>query len=83
MPLTKYLAVVERMHELIRRKSTGSPNEFAQKMNLSRSMLMNYLKEMKEMGAPVCYSYDRCSYYYETAVELNPIFERTYELEEN
>jgi hypothetical protein len=52
------------MDSLIAMKATGPPDEFAYKMNLSRSMLFETLQEMKGMGVDIRYSNVRESYYY-------------------
>lgn len=64
MPLLKYLQKISYLHSLIQRKGTGCQKDFAKKANMSRSMLNEYLKEMKELGFPICYSKQRNSYYY-------------------
>ena len=52
------------MDSLIAMKATGPPEEFAYKMNLSRSTLFETLQEMKGMGVDIRYSNTRESYYY-------------------
>lgn len=64
MSLSKYIARLQRMDSLIARRATGSPEEFACKMSLSRSMLFETLQEMKEMGVDIRYSNIRETYYY-------------------
>ena len=64
MSLFKYIARLQRMDSLIAMKATGSPEEFAYKMNLSRSTLFETLQEMKGMGVDIRYSNTRESYYY-------------------
>lgn len=62
MDLTK----IERMDLLIRTQSTGRPNEFAEKMGISPRSLFNYLSFMKDqLAAPIKYSNEMQSYYYE------------------
>jgi len=62
MDLTK----IERMDLLIRTQSTGRPNEFAEKMGISPRSLFNYLSFMKDqLSAPIKYSNEMQSYYYE------------------
>jgi hypothetical protein len=70
MSFLKYLHRLERIDDLIRRKATGNPKEFANKMSLCRSALMGYIREMKELGAPIAYCRRRESYYYEEEKEL-------------
>ncbi len=64
MSLFKYIARLQRMDSLIAMKATGPPEEFAYKMNLSRSTLFETLQEMKGMGVDIRYSNTRESYYY-------------------
>ena len=56
MSLVKYIARLQRMDSLIARRATGPPEEFANKMNLSRSTLFETLQEMKFMGVDIKYS---------------------------
>jgi len=65
MSILKYLKKIEHMDSLIARKATGSCVCFAKKVGMSKSMLHEYLKEMKEMGFPIKYCRERQSYYYE------------------
>jgi predicted transcriptional regulator len=64
MPIFRYLKKIEYLDSLIRKKATGSQIEFAKKVNLSRSTLNEYLKEMKNLGFPIKYCKHRKSYYY-------------------
>lgn len=70
MPLLKYLNLLRHIDRLISKKSTGSPNELAKKLNVSRSTALEYLKEMKEEGFPIKYDKARTSYYYEEDVSI-------------
>jgi len=53
------------MDDLIRRKATGTPEEFATKLGLGKSVLMEELSELRELGAKIVYCRERRSYYYE------------------
>jgi len=64
MSLAKYIARLQRMDYLIALKATGSPDDFACKLRLSRSTLFETLQEMKGMGVDIRYSNTRESYYY-------------------
>ena len=64
MNIIKYLDRIKKMDDLIRRKATGTPEEFAEKMGLSRIALLKYIKLLKEMNAPIEYDYNRRSYHY-------------------
>jgi hypothetical protein len=62
--MLKYIERLKRMDDLIQKKCTGTSEEFARKLGISRSMLMENLKEMREIGAPLSYCPRRRSYVY-------------------
>ena len=53
-----------RLDYLIHLKSTGTPSHCAQKIGVSERSLYDYLKLLKEMGAPIKFSRNRGTYYY-------------------
>jgi predicted DNA-binding transcriptional regulator YafY len=53
-----------RLDHLIQYKSTGTPTDCAQKIGISERSLYDYLRTLKEMGAPVRFSRGRRTYYY-------------------
>ena len=53
-----------RLDHLISHKSTGTPADCAHKIGISERSLYDYLKILKEMGAPVRFSRDRRTYFY-------------------
>jgi predicted DNA-binding transcriptional regulator YafY len=55
---------IEQINSLIRFKQTGNPEEFAKKLNVSRSMLYQYIEEMKTLGATIKYSRYSETFYY-------------------
>ncbi|MEK6783555.1 MAG: hypothetical protein AABY93_17765 [Bacteroidota bacterium] len=67
MSLLKYIDRLKRMDDLIRRKATGTPEDFAQRLGIKKTMLMEELQELKALGAEVTYCRMTESYYY-----LNP-----------
>ena len=80
MSLLKYLERAKRMDDLIRRKATGNVEEFASKLGISRSVLMEHLRDLRDLGAPIRFCDIRCSYYYEG--EFNFIISRRAELQQ-
>lgn len=74
MAVIKYIERFRRIHTLIRLKATGAPEELSEKIGISESMLYEYLKEMKELGAPIDYCKHRRSYYYGYETELQMRF---------
>ncbi len=65
MSIIKYIERLRRMDDLIRRKATGTPDEFASRLGLGKSVLMQELCELKELGAEIAYCRERKSYCYE------------------
>jgi predicted DNA-binding transcriptional regulator YafY len=63
--MKEYLNLLQQLDQFIRRKKTGSPPEFARKMGISERSLYEYLKVLKELGAPIRFSRLEHSYYYE------------------
>ena len=55
---------LNRIDHLIRIKGTGTPTELADKIGMSERSMYEYIRLMKEFGAPVVYSRSRKSYYY-------------------
>ena len=70
MNLLDKIKLIERTDALIRRKSTGTPNQLADRLKLSERSLYNLIRLMKEMGAPIYYCRDRNSFCYEHNVEF-------------
>ena len=59
--------IFERLNhidQLIRVKGTGTPSQLAEKIGMSERSMYEYIRLMKEFGAPVVYSRERQSYYY-------------------
>jgi hypothetical protein len=80
MSLLKYVERLKRMDDLIGKKATGMPDEFAAKLGICKSMLMINLAELKEMGANVNYDSVRQTYYYRDGCRLNIGFIETTEM---
>jgi predicted DNA-binding transcriptional regulator YafY len=59
-----YLNLLLQLDQFIRQKGTGSPPEFARKMGISERSLYEYLKVLKDLGAPIKWSRQDKSYYY-------------------
>ena len=73
----KALEILERyqkLDKLIKRRSTGNPKEFANKLGISKSQLFNYLEELRDRGAEIYYSKTLETYIYRKPVELTAIF---------
>lgn len=64
MSLIIYIDRIKRIDGLIRRKATGTPTTFADKMGISKRRIYEYIVELKELGAPIEYNRNRGSYEY-------------------
>lgn len=64
MNLLKQLALLDRIDSLIRRKATGTPDEFAEKLDLSRASLYRYLNVLRNAGAIIDYDQQENSFFY-------------------
>lgn len=64
------IQMIRRLDALIRRKGTGTPEELASRLEISRATVFRHLDDLKTLGAPLKFSRDRQSYYYEEEFEL-------------
>ncbi len=65
MTFLEKVRLIERVDQLIRMKATGSAEELARKLGISRSSVYELLDCMKSMGAEIQYCRVRSAYYYE------------------
>lgn len=77
MRFLEKMKTIERVDSLIRRKTTGTPKELAQKLNVSERCVYNIINLMKSMDAPIFYCNNRCSYCYEYGVDFVIGFRRS------
>ena len=64
MSLTTYHERMQRIDQLISRGATGTPQELADKMELSKRMVFIYLQAMKDSGLSIRYCRFSKSYVY-------------------
>lgn len=64
MILTTEIQRINRVQYLISHKATGTPEEFAQKLHVSKRQLFNIIGIMKDLGANIKYDRSACTYYY-------------------
>lgn len=65
MPTKRFIERMQRIDYLIRTKSTGTPKQFAKKLCISERQLYKYMKNLKELGAPIKYCKNRNTYHYD------------------
>lgn len=61
----KYFERLRTIDHLIRTKRTGTPERLAVRLGISERSLYDFLTLMKGLGAPIKYSKERESYFYE------------------
>ena len=64
MEFIKLNNYVELLDSLIRQESTGTAEEFAQKLGVSERTLRNHLQQLRELGIEIVYDYNRKTYRY-------------------
>lgn len=66
MKLLEQIERINRLHELIKYRRTGTPEQLARRLNLSTSMVFKLMEELRLREAPIEYSRQLGSYYYTT-----------------
>ena len=74
MGFEKDMITIKRIHELIRLKSTGTPEELARKLGIHKRMVYYYIEVLKALGAPIVYDKHIPSYVYTHPVRFNMPF---------
>lgn len=59
-----YFDRLEYLDVLIRKRSTGSPEQLAKKLNISKRTVFEYIDILRSLGANINYSRVKESYYY-------------------
>ena len=62
MAILKYIERTQKLYNLIKKKSTGTPRDFANKIGYSPSMLREDIDDLRIIGAEIKYSRTQCSY---------------------
>lgn len=64
MKLLKQIERINRLHELIKHRRTGTPQELAKRLGISTSMVYKMMDELRLKDAPIEYSRPLRTYYY-------------------
>ena len=70
MNFIKQIDRIKKTNNLIQNEQTGTPDEFATKLNISKSHLYNVVKSLKDSGAVIKFSKKSESFYYDTSFDL-------------
>lgn len=76
----KFIESFKRIDELIAQKTTGNPAQLADKLDISESTLYEFLKVLKDLGAPVEYDHEMCSYIYKETGQFKIAFYKSIRL---
>lgn len=71
MTVFKYIERINLLDKLIRQRRTGAPAELAKRLGISASRLYVILDELKDRGAPIGYSRQLSTYYYEREFSIS------------
>ena len=70
MKTIQQLERLRKIHQLIKKRNTGSPNELANRLKISRRQLYNVIEYLKEIEAPLIFSRKNNTFYYEHEFDL-------------
>lgn len=70
----KFIERFKRIDEIIANKSSGTPAQLAERLDISESTLYEFIAVMKEMGAPIQFDKFNQRYYYEVSGHFNISF---------
>lgn len=70
MKVFEYLDRISMMHKLVSRQRTGTPNEFASRLGVSRTSLYELIDELRSRGAPIVYSKSAKTFLYRQPYEI-------------
>jgi biotin operon repressor len=70
MKLFEYLDRISMLHKLVSRQRTGSPEELAQMLGVSRTTLYELIDELRSRGAPIIYSKSAKTFFYREPYDI-------------
>ena len=73
MNFVNQIQLFKRLHSLILYKRTGTPKQFAKKLNISESTLYRIILDFKDYGVCISFDANRQSYIYENEKDINSI----------
>jgi predicted DNA-binding transcriptional regulator YafY len=70
MKVFEYLDRISMMHKLVSRQRTGTPEEFAHHLGVSRTSLYELIDELRSRGAPIVYSKSSKTFFYRQPYDI-------------
>jgi len=71
MKVFEYLERISLMHKLVLRQRTGTPEELARQLGVSRTTLYELIDELRSRGAPISYSKSAKTFFYRQPYEIS------------
>ena len=71
MKVFEYLDRISKMHKLVLRQRTGTPDEFARQLGVSRTSLYELIDELRSRGVPIAYSKSQKTFFYRQPYDIN------------
>ncbi len=66
--IIKQITLIQRIDQLIRLQATGSAEDLAYRLGISKTKLYRVINLMKQLDAPIAYDFRAQSFVYEKAV---------------
>ena len=70
MKVFEYLDRISMMHKLVARQKTGTPEEFAGQLGVSRTSLYELIDELRSRGVPIAYSKSAKTFFYRQPYDI-------------
>ncbi len=70
MKVFEYLERISMMHKLVSRQKTGTPEEFASQLGVSRTTLYELIDELRSRGVPITYSKSSKTFFYKQPYDI-------------
>ena len=64
------LFLLQRIDHLIRTRATGTPDQLADRLNISERHVYRLVGKLRDQGLPIGYDKFKCTYYYSEPVAL-------------
>ncbi|WP_343558044.1 HTH domain-containing protein [Sphingobacterium sp.] len=65
MKFLRYIERINLLDKLMKKRRTGTPAELAKRLGVSVARLYVIIDQLKDEGAPIVYSRQLCTYFYE------------------
>ncbi len=66
--IIQHIELIQRIDQLIQLQATGTPDELAERLDISKTKLYRIINLMKQLNAPVVYNFNTQNFVYAEAV---------------